>query len=425
MRSLERWLHQHIFKVGWLLTKNLHTTTILYYTVFLPGVFLHEVIVWFTAGILNVRAIGDFKFPDKQEIAELKLTFVKYDAKKTGAFRLFVINLMPLIGGMAFIWFVVTSVMQTDLLIRVLQMDETVTFEQAFSRLIATPDLLLWLYLAFTVSATMIPNPATLRGGRILLIPIAIAVVALFGLGVGVQVLTNFFTQIAQGANLLTGVFISVIVMNLFMTAVLGAIESTIERITGDSATFEKGKLIALRREDILRMRAEQAEKVKKAIMRQDKTAAKPTVTGPPSIYRMLLPIPDPPEKEIPAIAAPPTSPLLESKPASALPPSKPIVSPPAPTAKPAAAPPKPVEAVVTAPPSPSPASGVSGSAPAPAIGHPTSSPAPVESDEAKIEPDKTADVPKVEISAEKAPKVDEEALEEDEPDDDADEDDV
>lgn len=332
MRSLERWLHQHIFKVGWLLTKNLHTTTILYYTVFLPGVFLHELIVWFTAGILNVRATGDFKFPDKQEIAELKLNFVKYDIKKTGAFRLFVINLMPLIGGMAFIWFVVTGVLQTDLLIRVLQMDATVTFEQAFSRLVASPDLLLWLYLAFTVSATMIPNPATLRGGRLLLIPAALAVVALFALGVGVQVLTNFLTQIAQGANLLTGVFVSVIAVNVFMTGVLGAIESTIERITGDSATFEKGKLIAMRREDILRMRAEQADKTRKAIMRQDKTAAKPVVTGPPSIYRMPLPIPDPPEKETPAIAVPPASPLLGQKPAAPLPAGAPVLSSPPPS---------------------------------------------------------------------------------------------
>ncbi len=323
MRSLERWLHQHIFKVGWLLTKNLHTTTILYYTVFLPGVFLHELIVWFTAGILNVRATGDFKFPDKQEIAELKLNFVKYDIKKTG---------MPLIGGMAFIWFVVTGVLQTDLLIRVLQMDATVTFEQAFSRLIASPDLLLWLYLAFTVSATMIPNPATLRGGRLLLIPAALAVVALFALGVGVQVLTNFLTQIAQGANLLTGVFVSVIAVNVFMTGVLGVIESTIERITGDSATFEKGKLIAMRREDILRMRTEQADKTRKAIMRQDKTAAKPVVTGPPSIYRLPLPIPDPPEKETPAIAAPPASPLLGQKPAAPLPVGAPALSSPPPS---------------------------------------------------------------------------------------------
>ncbi len=392
MRSLERWLHQHIFKVGWLLTKNLHTTTILYYTVFLPGVFLHELIVWFTAGMLNVRATGDFKFPDKQEIAELKLNFVKYDVKKTGAFRLFVINLMPLIGGMAFIWFVVTNVLQTDLLIRVLQMDASVTFEQAFSRLIASPDLLLWLYLAFTVSATMIPNPATLRGGRLLLIPAAVAVIALFALGVGVQVLTNFFTQIAQGANLLTGVFVSVIAVNLFMTGVLGVIESTIERITGDSATFEKGKLIAMRREDILRMRAEQADKTRKAITRQDKPAAKPTVTGPPSIYRLPLPIPDPPEKEVPAIAAPSASPLLGQKPASALPVGAPALS----------SPPSSVSArSLSAAPSSKPAEPLTAPRPFP--------PAPSGTPSAPREAEKTADVRKVEPS----PKPDEDEVDE------------
>ena len=77
MRRLERWLHQHMFKVGWLLTKNLQTTTILYYTFFLPGVVLHEFIYWLVAGILNVRAERAIAWPEAQAIAELKLNFIK------------------------------------------------------------------------------------------------------------------------------------------------------------------------------------------------------------------------------------------------------------------------------------------------------------------------------------------------------------
>ena len=54
--DLRRWLQQHVFKVGWLLTKNLQTTTILFYTLFLPGVILNQFVTWMAAGILNVRA---------------------------------------------------------------------------------------------------------------------------------------------------------------------------------------------------------------------------------------------------------------------------------------------------------------------------------------------------------------------------------
>ncbi len=86
MRRLERWLHQHIFKVGWLLTKNLQTTTILYYTFFLPGVVLHEFIYWLFAGFINVRAERAIAWPEAQAIAELRLNFIRL-ARNTGRIR--------------------------------------------------------------------------------------------------------------------------------------------------------------------------------------------------------------------------------------------------------------------------------------------------------------------------------------------------
>ena len=69
-RQIERWLHQHIFKVGWLLTNNFQTTTVLYYILFLPGILLHECSLWLAAGILNVRAERAIEFPAEQEIGE-------------------------------------------------------------------------------------------------------------------------------------------------------------------------------------------------------------------------------------------------------------------------------------------------------------------------------------------------------------------
>jgi len=297
MRSLERWLHQHIFKVGWLVTKNLQTTTILYYTIFLPGVFLHELIVWLIAGVLNIRASGEFKFPEKQEIAELKLQFVKYDAKKIGTFRLFIINLMPLVGGIGFIWFAINNPLNMSGFFGLLSGDPTITVGDAVTRLTTSPDFLLWMYLVFVVSATMTPDPSNLRGWRLLLPPIVIAIVALYALGIGDRVLGNFLLSISQGASVLTGIFAAIIGVNLFVTAVLGAVESSIERVTGDSATFEKGKLVAMRRADIVKMRAEQAEKARRAAQRQQAAAAR-AAAGPPSIYKLQLPIPAAPDKD-------------------------------------------------------------------------------------------------------------------------------
>ncbi len=301
MRSLEGWLHQHMFKVGWLLTKNLHTTTILYYTFFLPGVVLHEVLVWLVAGMLNVRAEGAIKMPEKQEIAALKLNFVKLD-KKVSQFKLAVISIAPLIGGIVFIWFVTNNIFDIGGFLEIASSGELEDIGAAFSRLTATPDFWLWMYLVFAVSATMIPDAGNLRGWRLVIPPIVVVIILLYAIGVGDRVLLVTLQSLSQGAYFLMGTFGVVIVVHLVMTGILGAIESIIERITGDSATFEKGKLVAMRRDEILKMRAEQAAKAQKSLATRDQSADKKTAraaaSGPPSIYRLPLPIPGTPDKE-------------------------------------------------------------------------------------------------------------------------------
>ena len=102
-------MHQHIFKVGWLLTQNYETTTILYYTFFLPGIILHEVIYWLVAGLLDVRAERSIKWPEKQEIGELRLNFVQL-ARRTGRIQRAIISSAPLIIGLVIVWLMATNI---------------------------------------------------------------------------------------------------------------------------------------------------------------------------------------------------------------------------------------------------------------------------------------------------------------------------
>ena len=111
LRQLERWLHQHIFKVGWLITRSFQTTTILYYTFFLPGVFLHELSYWLTAGILNIQAKSSLQWPEPQEIAELDLSFVEL-SKNTSPVKLALITLAPIITGLVSVWFIANNILQ-------------------------------------------------------------------------------------------------------------------------------------------------------------------------------------------------------------------------------------------------------------------------------------------------------------------------
>ncbi len=275
-----------------MVTKNFYTTTILYYAFFLPGVVLHEVSYWLVAGILNVRAEGAIQMPQKQEIAELDLNFIKLP-KNVPPFKLAVITLAPLVSGFLFVWIISNSVLNVTGFVTFLGSGELSDISAAISLLTATPDFWLWIYLLFAISNTMVPNLKDLRGARTLLrILLGIGVIAII-LGLGNEVIVRTITgPVADALYLLSSTFIVIIAIDLFVTAVLGTIEAIIERLTGDSATFEKGKLIAMTRKDLLELKRKQAAKALQSGSRGQKTA---TIQ---SIYSLPLPIPGGPDKE-------------------------------------------------------------------------------------------------------------------------------
>lgn len=293
MRRLERWLHQHIFKVGWLLTKNLQTTTILYYLIFLPGVFAHEFILWLVAGIFDVRAERAIAWPEAQAVAELRLTFIKL-SRTAGTLRTAIISISPLVFGILFIGFIANNVINVNGFVVTLG-GNLENLGAALAVLTSAPDFWLWVYLIFVVGNTMWPDFKTLRGWKPILTIVVIAVVFLYIIGLGEAIISRaLMGPILQGINILSGALAVLIVTNLFFTAVLGAVESIIERITGNSATFQNGKLVAMRRAEVLQMRQQQREREAKQA-----AAAKATrAAGHTSIYSFPLPIPGAPGRE-------------------------------------------------------------------------------------------------------------------------------
>ncbi|MGQ9908821.1 MAG: hypothetical protein ACUVS2_08305 [Candidatus Flexifilum sp.] len=295
-RRLESWLSQHLFKVGWLITKDLRTTTLLYYLFFLPGVILHELTLWLTAGILNVRAERAIAWPEAQAAAELKLNFVRV-SQRASALKLALIHTMPSIVGIILIYAIANGVLNISGFITLMQ-GGSITFDAALSRLLSTPDFFLWVYLIFVIGFTMWPDVKMLKGWRIIGLAALGVLVFLYVLGIGDTVLANGLAiPLAQGLNILSAVLTVLIAIQLTLTGVLGILEAAIERITGDSATFRNGKLEAIRRADRLKREAEERARLAKQRQQQIQKA-RADQAGPPSIYRLPLPVPDGPGKE-------------------------------------------------------------------------------------------------------------------------------
>lgn len=294
LRRLERWLHQHIFKVGWLLTQNFQTTTILYYTFFLPGVLLHEIVYWLAAGVLNVRADRAIGFPEKQEVAELHLNFVKL-SKKAGRVRLAIISTVPLATGIGVVLYIALNRVNISGFLAVLAQGELDALPVALSVLMSTQDFWLWVYFMFAISNTMMPNTKDLQGWWLIVGIIGVGLAVLLVLGAGTVVITNVLSgPVAEALNTLSWVFAVIIAVDSFMVLVLGTLESIIERITGHSATFKDGKLIAMTRAEMLAQREQQSKRERQLAAKKAPALA----SGPPSIYALQFPIPGAPGKE-------------------------------------------------------------------------------------------------------------------------------
>jgi hypothetical protein len=169
----------------------------------------------------------------------------------------------------------------------------------------------------------MMPNTKDLQGWWLIIGVIGVVLVVLLVLGAGTVVITTVLAgPVTEALNILAGVFAVIIAVDFFMVLALGAIESLIERITGHSATFKDGKLIAMTRAEMLAQREQQSKRERQLIAK--KAPALPS--GPPSIYTVQFPIPGAPGKEpvtqppsaVLGVGASPT-PTLKERPAPAL----------------------------------------------------------------------------------------------------------
>jgi len=293
-RQIERWLHQHIFKVGWLLTNDFRITAVLYYIIFLPGILLHELTLWLAAGVLNVRAEGALQFPEEQDISALRLSVIRL-APDTDRFKLMLMALSPLASGLAALWAISAILFPTDASSTLALPSGVTELGAAISALTRTANFWLWLYVVFTIANRSFPTLPVQMSTRqkFLLLPVLLALC--FGLW-RVSDATN--PAIALGIEGLLGgltlIFAQITVLNLGCVLMLGAIEALIERMTSRSATFRDGRMITLDGAETVMSDASPARSRPRPAIG---AAARPAASAT-SIYDLKLPIPGPPGRE-------------------------------------------------------------------------------------------------------------------------------
>jgi hypothetical protein len=304
-RQMEHWLHQHIFKVGWLLTRNSRVTTVLYYTLFIPGILLHELVSWLVAGVLNVHATQSVAWPQSQEVGELRLNFVRI-SPNAPSWKKFVITLSPLVAGMLVTWYIAENVYQLDAVFAMMSSGSLVDIGAAFERLLSVPDFWLWFYLLFTISNTMFASLgrsiSTLRSLSSNVLVIAAAIIFV---GVTSATFSYVSAPFENALSVLSELLVVLIAVNLVATLFLGTVESLIERFSDYSITFRGGRM-----EVVPRQHAPQEQR--SASGRTQQRTARPVQQPKPvntitSVYKLAFPVPGAPAGSVKELLKPET----------------------------------------------------------------------------------------------------------------------
>lgn len=281
----EKWIHSHLYGVGWLLTEDKQSATALYYLVLLPGVFVHEVTQWLLAGALNVPTRRVMAWPEAQEDGTLRLDFVQI--LKAGWFPSALIGAVPFITGTALIWLISNRILDLERFLDSLSTGDLTVIGPALQQVGSTPDFYLWLYILFAISNAMIPTPADRKGWPLLIGLFAVCLGFLVLIGVGPRLYETFTGPVAHALNLLTAAFSTVLVVEIGAVLIIGAVEQIARRLTKRAFTYVKPVSPIPAREP-------------------GSSQPLPPGTPPPSIYHLELPVPDP---SAPAAAAPRPSP--------------------------------------------------------------------------------------------------------------------
>jgi hypothetical protein len=157
----QRWLHREVQSIFLLLTRRIDLSVILFSILFFPGVVLHESSHFFMALLLGVRT-GKFSlWPDILPNGRLRLGYVETAA--VDPLREGLIGAAPLLSGGLFVAFIGLERLNLHTLWGYLLAGGPASILSLAPQLINRPDFWLWFYLAFTVSATMMPSASDRR----------------------------------------------------------------------------------------------------------------------------------------------------------------------------------------------------------------------------------------------------------------------
>jgi hypothetical protein len=277
----EKWIHQHLFGVSYLITDDKETATGIYYIFFFPGVFLHEVIQYLVAGALNVPINKIQPTPKAQDNGTLRFDFVSI--KSTDPVRASIIGGVPFLIAGFLVYTISTSVLDLHSIVNALGAQSSTTTTSAFQDLFNTPNFWFWLYILFVISNGMIPTKEDRQGWWLIFAIIGGLTIILLAIGSHQVVTDTLAGPVRESLQLVNTSLAIILGLDIVVIVILRTVENIFERIRGYRVNYHTGEK-------------------KKSSSKSAKRPAGSNIPIPkgelmPSIYNLNLPIPALPPK--------------------------------------------------------------------------------------------------------------------------------
>ena len=227
---VRRWISRHTQIILLLLTRHDQMAMLLNQIVFLPGVILHEVSHWLMARMVGARTISLSIWPARQADGSLRLGYVQ--TERVDFVREAMIGIAPLLAGSAAVVMIGYSRLAVGSLETALASGNVYQFFQFFTGQVNTADLLIWLYLLFALSNTMLPSASDWRAWPAVLLLLGALGLVLYVAGAEQFVQHTFGSLLATGVRVIASAFTITTVIDLLIAPIVFGVECVLWQVS-------------------------------------------------------------------------------------------------------------------------------------------------------------------------------------------------
>lgn len=228
---LQRLLHREIQAVFLILTRDAGLTMGIFSLIFLPGVFLHELSHFLMAKILRVPT-GRFSiFPRALPDGRLQLGYV--ETMRSDIVRDSLIGAAPLIAGTLAVAYVALYRLDMRVLWDTFRNGQFTLFWLGLSALPRVNDFVLWFYLTFAISSTMMPSESDRHAWLDLIIAVGILFSVTLLFGAGPWMLDNVAPLVSHFLSSVAVIFGLSAVVHAILILPTALIHKLLARVTG------------------------------------------------------------------------------------------------------------------------------------------------------------------------------------------------